>query len=82
MSVEILYPCPCCGELTMHEQRRGSFEICLVCGWEDDRLQWKDENEGQGANRVSLKEARENYKKYGVSDPKEMDEPNEVACDE
>ncbi len=63
-----LYPCPCCGELTMHEQRRGSFEICPICNWEDDKLQWRYEDETKGANRVSLRQARENYKKYGTSD--------------
>ena len=27
-------PCPCCGNLTLSARSR--FEICPVCGWEDD----------------------------------------------
>ena len=28
------YTCPCCGHGTLDE--RGAYEICDVCGWEDD----------------------------------------------
>ena len=31
------YPCPVCGSLEMSEPI-GSFDICPVCGWEDDYL--------------------------------------------
>ncbi len=66
-----LYPCPCCGQLTLHEGKHGSFEICPVCKWEDDRVQWKNPDEAGGANKVSLNEARENFKKYGNINGKE-----------
>lgn len=29
------YPCPICGEMCMSEPE-GSFDICPICGWEDD----------------------------------------------
>jgi len=29
------YPCPCCGFLVFDDPP-GSFDICQVCGWEDD----------------------------------------------
>ncbi|MEU0987837.1 CPCC family cysteine-rich protein [Streptomyces sp. NPDC005953] len=32
------YPCPCCGRL-VHQSPPGSFQICPVCGWEDDLVQ-------------------------------------------
>jgi hypothetical protein len=45
----------CCGSLTIRE--RGRFEICPICGWEDDPTQARDENLAGGANRISLAEA-------------------------
>jgi hypothetical protein len=54
--VSALLPCLCCGALTI--RRRYAFEICRVCGWEDDPSQARDENLAGGANRLSLAEAR------------------------
>ncbi|MGN6148492.1 MAG: CPCC family cysteine-rich protein [Rhizomicrobium sp.] len=51
-----LLPCLCCGALTIH--RRDAFEICPICGWEDDPSQARDENLAGGANRLSLAQAR------------------------
>ena len=42
------------------------YDICPVCFWENDPIQNEDENFAGGANRVSLKEARENYKIFGA----------------
>lgn len=36
----------------------GSFEICEVCGWEDDAVQLANPTSGGGANRESLVEAQ------------------------
>lgn len=36
----------------------GSFEICDVCGWEDDHVQLAHPLMGGGANRESLVEAQ------------------------
>ncbi|PEJ52357.1 MULTISPECIES: CPCC family cysteine-rich protein [unclassified Bacillus (in: firmicutes)] len=63
-----LYPCPCCGNKTLEEEERESYEICQVCFWEDDIVQNEDEEYEGGANKLSLKQAKENFKKYRVSD--------------
>ena len=60
------YPCPCCGFLTLSEGTHETFEICPVCNWEDDYVQYKDPDFKGGANKESLNEARENYKKFGA----------------
>ena len=61
------FPCPCCGFLTMDEPTRGSFDICIVCGWEDDDLQFDEPDRIGGANHISLNEARANYVKFGAA---------------
>ena len=61
------YPCACCGFLTMSDAEPGTFEICPICFWEDDRVQFNDIDFTGGANEESLREARENFKKFGVS---------------
>lgn len=33
-----LFPCPICGSKTLSEES-GSFDICHICGWEEDGLQ-------------------------------------------
>ena len=55
------YACVCCGELTMKEQPPGTYQVCPVCGWEDDKLQYKHPDLAGGANELSLNEARERY---------------------
>ncbi len=61
------YPCPCCGFLTLSDCPPGTFEICNVCGWEDDEAQFHDSNYHGGANPESLNEAIENFKNFGAS---------------
>ena len=63
------YPCPCCGYYTLDEQPPGSYDICLVCYWQDDLVQFEDPDYPGGANEVCLRKARENFRKMGVSDP-------------
>ena len=62
------YKCPCCSYLTLSEKPPGSFEICPVCGWEDDEIQYRDPTYKGGANSVSLEEARRNYSLIGAID--------------
>lgn len=30
-----LYPCPCCGYMTLYEQPPGTYLVCPICFWED-----------------------------------------------
>ena len=62
------YQCPCCGYLTYKDETAGTGYICPVCYWEDDKLQLKDSTFAGGANRVSLEQARLNFKLYGASE--------------
>jgi hypothetical protein len=58
------FRCPCCGHFTLTEE--GHYEICPVCFWEDDPIQSQNEIFAGGANRMSLREARQNYKLLGA----------------
>jgi hypothetical protein len=62
------YECPCCGYLTLDEEPPGTYEICPVCFWEDDPVQFDDPEYVGGANKVSLKQARFNYRLFGAVD--------------
>ena len=59
------FPCPCCGYFTLSEKPPGTFDICEVCFWEDDNVQFGDPNYEGGANKESLNQARENFAKIG-----------------
>jgi hypothetical protein len=52
------FPCPCCGFFTLGENPPGAYEICNLCGWEDDRVQFDNPFFRGGANRESLVECR------------------------
>jgi hypothetical protein len=54
--------------LTLPEQPAGTYEICEVCFWEDDGVQFDDPDYEGGANKVSLRQARENFREFGVSE--------------
>lgn len=41
MNIE-LYTCPCCGYKTLEECPPGTFEICPICHWEDDNVQFEE----------------------------------------
>jgi hypothetical protein len=62
------YPCACCGFLTLDEQPPGTFAICPVCWWEDDGVQARDPGYAGGANEVSLRQARENFRRFGAAE--------------
>jgi len=62
------WPCPCCGFLTLADPPPGTYDICPVCYWEDDPVQFYDPDHGGGPNAVSLTEARGNFAKYGASE--------------
>ncbi len=55
-SCDINTDCPVCGQFKLNEI--GQYEICPICGWEDDPVQRKDPDFRGGANKMSLNEAR------------------------
>jgi hypothetical protein len=65
----------------------GSFQICPVCFWEDDDVQFRWPTMDGGANKVSLIEAQRNYQDFGACDqpgrkyvrPPAEDEPLDPA---
>ena len=60
--------CPCCGFRTLSE--RGAHEICPVCFWEDDSQTDADADEVYGGPnaRLSLTQARANFREFGAVD--------------
>jgi Cysteine-rich CPCC len=56
-----LLPCLCCGYKTLDGI---GWEVCNVCYWEDDGVSELDKI--SSANHMSLFEAKENFKKFGV----------------
>lgn len=61
------YACPCCGFLTLSTKPPGTYELCPVCLWEDDDVQFDDPNYAGGANSESLSAARANFREFGAS---------------
>ena len=55
----VRYACPCCDRLTLDRPPPGTHDICRVCRWEDDRVQFRDPDYRGGANTISLREARD-----------------------
>lgn len=51
--------CPVCGQTTFSAY--DSYEICHVCGWEDDGLQLKNPDFSGGANVDSLNDYRKKW---------------------
>ncbi len=49
------YLCPCCKKYVFAEGP-GSYEICPVCSWEDDKIQAENPDYKGGANKLSLNE--------------------------
>ena len=56
-----MYTCPCCGYKTLEEKPPGTFNICQLCGWEDDAVQFDNPDYEGGANSESLREAQHNF---------------------
>ena len=58
---EELFPCPCCNSRTVGEP--GTYEVCDLCGWEDDPIQSTDPDYAGGANSESLHMAKARWRK-------------------
>jgi hypothetical protein len=52
--------CPCYGNKTLQKAR--NYEICKICDWEDDELQYDEPDYVCGSNKMSLNEARKAYR--------------------
>lgn len=51
--------CPVCGKHDFKEDN--NFDICPVCGWENDGVQLDDPDFEGGANDMSLNQAKKAY---------------------
>jgi hypothetical protein len=47
------------------------FDVCPLCGWEDDNIQRDDHDYDGGANWMSLNHAKANWKAYGTIETEE-----------
>ena len=47
------FPCPACG-FEVFGEPPGSYELCPICGWEDDEVQLRFPSLQGGANKESL----------------------------
>jgi len=67
------FTCPCCGYPTLSSW--AEYEICSLCNWEDDGQDDRDADMVRcGPNSsFSLVEARENFERYLVKYPPELD---------
>lgn len=52
--------CPVCGQYEFEEP--DFYEVCPICGWEDDLVQRLDPDFEGGANTESLNQARASWK--------------------
>ncbi len=71
----IRYACPCCDQLTLRDPPPGTYAICRACRWEDDNAQFREPDLPGGASRISLRTARENFARYGHSEPNRPNPP-------
>jgi hypothetical protein len=66
------YECPCCGLLTLEKKPHDTFEICPVCFWEDDNVQFDDPDYEGGANELSLNQSKANFRRFGAVDKESL----------
>lgn len=62
--------CPVCGKYIF--EHKASYDICDVCGWEDDEVQNADHDYRGGANELSVNDSRLLY--FLLSDEATADE--------
>lgn len=62
------HACPACRFLSLSEPPPGTFEICSICGWEDDPVQFADPNVADGANGRSLNDWRSHFESEVLSE--------------
>ena len=57
------WQCPCCDYFSLPV--RGQYDICPICGWEDDGLDLDRPDEASGPNHATLREARAVFEQTG-----------------
>jgi hypothetical protein len=62
---DALLHCPCCDQQTI--TKIGCYEICDLCGWEDDPVQSAIPDYPDGANANSLLYERNAWRMRGTS---------------
>ena len=75
--------CPCCGNYSIED--RGEevvVDICPICFWQFDIVGHEKETISIGPNKVSLIEARENYKDFGASEARFIEYVRKPESDE
>lgn len=64
-----MYKCMCCGNETLSVPVDDAIAyICPVCWWENDVFLRSSDEPGDENHGITLLEAQENYKKYGICD--------------
>ena len=58
--------CPCCDYFVLG--RRGSYDPCPVCYWEDDGQDMDRLDDVSAQNHISLRQARNNFRRIGACD--------------
>ncbi|WP_042889398.1 CPCC family cysteine-rich protein [Bacillus cereus] len=58
--------CPLIRDKTLEEEPPGTYEICNICYWENDEVQFNDPDFEGGANEVLLRQAQKNFIAFGA----------------
>ncbi len=61
------FACLCCGYYTLSRQPSGTHNICPVCFWQDDSVNFEFLEYSSGANGISLIEARRSFATLGYA---------------
>ncbi len=75
------YTCPCCGYKTI-DREDTFYDLCPVCFWETDPIQFADPNYGGGANRVSLIQAQQNFIAFKACEKSSVSQVRSPLIDE
>lgn len=65
-----LQQCPACEYLSL--SKRGDYDICPVCSWEDSGLDVDDLDRVSGPNGITLRQGRENFRLLGACDSRSV----------
>lgn len=56
-----MYKCSCCEYLTLSE--KGEYDICRLCGWEDDGTLPSENEKYSSVNACTLQESKDKFLK-------------------